>query len=271
MEVARDAMLHVVEPRCRRLANTARVVAVPAAVGEPRNHRGTHQALAVDDVVVAERAHRARHRPADGGDLPPRRWRKQHSSPAAGRNRNEGGDGGVHGNQGREGLLDDPGKPCLRPLPPRLRQRRHMMDHVAKRGTLDEQDVGHFQTPRLCGPYRLVIARQRVHSRLRAAVAGSNAKGHESASSMTVLVTGGAGYIGSPMVYALLDAGERVVVLDNLATGFDWAVAHGATLLVGNAGDQALVAALVAKHQIETIIHFAASVVVPDSVRDPLG
>ena len=88
---------------------------------------------------------------------------------------------------------------------------------------------------------------------------------------MTVLVTGGAGYIGSHMVYALLDAGERVVVLDNLATGFDWAVAHGATLLVGNAGDQALVAALVAKHQIETIIHFAASVVVPDSVRDPLG
>jgi UDP-glucose 4-epimerase len=110
-----------------------------------------------------------------------------------------------------------------------------------------------------------------VHSRLRAAVAGSNAKGHESASSMTVLVTGGAGYIGSHMVYALLDAGERVVVLDNLATGFDWAVAHGAALVVGNAGDQALVAALVAEHQIETIIHFAASVVVPDSVRDPLG
>jgi len=88
---------------------------------------------------------------------------------------------------------------------------------------------------------------------------------------MTVLVTGGAGYIGSHMVYALLDAGERVVVLDNLATGFDWAVAHGAALVVGNAGDQALVAALVAEHQIETIIHFAASVVVPDSVRDPLG
>src|SRR5215470_6279890 len=88
---------------------------------------------------------------------------------------------------------------------------------------------------------------------------------------MTVLVTGGAGYIGSHMVYALLDAGERVVVLDNLATGFDWAVAQGAALVVGNAGDQALVAALVAEHQIEAIIHFAASVVVPDSVRDPLG
>src|SRR6266516_4587648 len=92
--------------------------------------------------------------------------------------------------------------------------------------------------------------------------ASSGAKAHEWASSMTVLVTGGAGYIGSHMVHALLEAGERVVVLDNLATGFDWAVAQGALLTVGDAGDQPLVTGLIAKHRIDSIIHFAASVVV---------
>ena len=61
---------------------------------------------------------------------------------------------------------------------------------------------------------------------------------------MTVLVTGGAGYIGSHMVHALVDAGERVVVLDNLSTGFEWAVARGASLVVGETGDQPLVLVL---------------------------
>ena len=88
---------------------------------------------------------------------------------------------------------------------------------------------------------------------------------------MTVLVTGGAGYIGSHMVYELADAGERVVVLDNLSTGFDWAVAKGVPLIVGETGDQALVARLIHDHGVDAVIHFAASVVVPDSVRDPLG
>ena len=88
---------------------------------------------------------------------------------------------------------------------------------------------------------------------------------------MTILVTGGAGYIGSQMVHALVDAGERVVVLDNLTTGFDWAVAPGVPLVVGDTGDQAQVAALMAEHRVDAVIHFAASIVVPDSVRDPLG
>jgi UDP-glucose 4-epimerase len=88
---------------------------------------------------------------------------------------------------------------------------------------------------------------------------------------MTVLVTGGAGYIGSHMVHALIDAGERVVVLDNLSTGFDWAVANGAWLVVGDTGDQPRVAALIAEHRVDAVIHFAASIVVPDSVRDPLS
>src|ERR1700716_4309072 len=88
---------------------------------------------------------------------------------------------------------------------------------------------------------------------------------------MTVLVTGGAGYIGSHMIHALVDAGERLVVLDNLSTGFDWAVPKGAPLVRGVSGDQALVANRIAKHSVDAIIHFAASVVVPDSVADPLG
>src|SRR3954447_26732385 len=88
---------------------------------------------------------------------------------------------------------------------------------------------------------------------------------------MTVLVTGGAGYIGSHMVHSLVDAGERVVVLDNLATGFDWAVAPDVPVVVGDTGDQTRVAALLAEHEVDAVIHFAASVVVPDSVRDPLG
>jgi UDP-glucose 4-epimerase len=88
---------------------------------------------------------------------------------------------------------------------------------------------------------------------------------------MTVLVTGGAGYIGSHMVHALVDAGERVIVLDNLSTGFDWAIPETAPLMVGETGDQALVARLIAQHDIDAIIHFAASIVVPDSVSDPLG
>jgi UDP-glucose 4-epimerase len=88
---------------------------------------------------------------------------------------------------------------------------------------------------------------------------------------MAILVTGGAGYIGSHMVHALIDAGERVVVLDNLSTGFSWAVANGASLVVAGTGDQAKVAALIAEHGVDAIIHFAASVVVPESVRDPLA
>src|ERR1700681_1953310 len=88
---------------------------------------------------------------------------------------------------------------------------------------------------------------------------------------MTVLVTGGAGYIGSHMVYALRDADERVVVVDNLTTGFPWAVAKDAPLVVAETGDQTKLMAVIAEHGIDTVIHFAASIVVPDSVRDPLA
>jgi UDP-glucose 4-epimerase len=88
---------------------------------------------------------------------------------------------------------------------------------------------------------------------------------------MSVLVTGGAGYIGSHMVHALLDRGEGVVVLDNLSTGLREMVAARAHFVQGNAGDAALVARLLAEHDVDAVIHFAGSVVVPDSVADPLA
>ena len=87
---------------------------------------------------------------------------------------------------------------------------------------------------------------------------------------MTVLVTGGGGYIGSHMVLRLCDAGEPVVVLDNLTTGFDWAIDPRATLVEGNAGDMALVGEIIDRHAINEIVHFAGSIVVPESVVNPL-
>ncbi|WP_173931082.1 UDP-glucose 4-epimerase GalE [Chelativorans sp. Marseille-P2723] len=88
---------------------------------------------------------------------------------------------------------------------------------------------------------------------------------------MTILVTGGAGYIGSHMVWELLDRGEEVVVLDRLSTGFDWAVPEAAKLVVGDIADQTLVEELMESRSVEAVIHFAGSIVVPESVADPLG
>jgi UDP-glucose 4-epimerase len=88
---------------------------------------------------------------------------------------------------------------------------------------------------------------------------------------MTVLVTGGAGFIGSHMVLALTDAGEDVVVLDNLSTGFWWAVAPAAKLIEGDIGDEALLDRVISEYRFDAIIHFAGSIVVPESVADPLN
>jgi UDP-glucose 4-epimerase len=87
---------------------------------------------------------------------------------------------------------------------------------------------------------------------------------------MTILVTGGAGYIGSHMVHELVDAGERVVVLDNLSTGFRFLIPGSVAFVTGSTGDRELVAKTIAQYGVTAIIHFAASIVVPDSVRDPL-
>ncbi len=88
---------------------------------------------------------------------------------------------------------------------------------------------------------------------------------------MTILVTGGAGYIGSHMVHELVDAGERVVVLDNLSTGFRFLIPSAVPFVAGSTGDRALVAKTIQQHGVTAIIHFAASIVVPDSVADPLA
>ncbi len=87
---------------------------------------------------------------------------------------------------------------------------------------------------------------------------------------MTILVTGGAGYIGSHTVWSLIDAGRHVVVLDRLSTGFAWAVAPDATFYKGDIADRALLKQIFTRHSIDTIVHFAGSVVVPESVSDPL-
>lgn len=88
---------------------------------------------------------------------------------------------------------------------------------------------------------------------------------------MAVLVTGGAGYIGSHMVWALLDAGEDVVVLDRLSTGFRWAVAPQARFYLGDVGDHAVLRQVFSENDIDAVLHFAGSVVVPESIADPLS
>ena len=85
----------------------------------------------------------------------------------------------------------------------------------------------------------------------------------------TVLVTGGAGYIGSHVVLQLRARGEKVVVLDNLTTGFRQSVGD-TPLVIGNLADRALVARTIGEYSVGTVMHFAANTVVPESVRDPL-
>ena len=87
---------------------------------------------------------------------------------------------------------------------------------------------------------------------------------------LPVLVTGGAGYIGSHAVLALLDSGWPVVVIDNLSTGFEWAVPEGVPFARGDIADQDLVGRLIADHGIGAIIHFAGSIIVPESIENPL-
>src|SRR5664279_4461071 len=87
---------------------------------------------------------------------------------------------------------------------------------------------------------------------------------------MSVLITGGAGYIGSHMAHQLVAAGEKIVVLDNLSTGVERNLPRNIDFVRGDIADTALVSAILDKHKIDTVIHFAGSVVVPDSVENPL-
>jgi UDP-glucose 4-epimerase len=87
---------------------------------------------------------------------------------------------------------------------------------------------------------------------------------------MAILITGGAGYIGSHMVHELADRGELPIVIDDFSSGFEWAIPSGVSVFVEDIGDQRRVAELIAKYGISEIIHFAGSVVVPESVAEPL-
>lgn len=87
---------------------------------------------------------------------------------------------------------------------------------------------------------------------------------------MTVLVTGGCGYIGSHLVWALTDRGDDVVVLDNLSTGFEWALPAEVPLIRGDIGDAPLLDRIFAEHGVDAIVHFAGSIIVPESVTNPL-
>src|SRR5258706_14106079 len=88
---------------------------------------------------------------------------------------------------------------------------------------------------------------------------------------MTILITGGAGFIGGHTVLALLDRGEIPIVLDDLSTGNREAVPSGVPFFAGDVGDTELVLRLVQKHRIDGILHFAAKIVVPESVADTLN
>jgi UDP-glucose 4-epimerase len=137
------------------------------------------------------------------------------------------------------------------------------MDHIAERGGLDKEDIGHGARGFAVPLYTVLI----MPTNRRRICPASNDEGAR----MTVLVTGGAGYIGSHMVHALVDAGESVVVLDNLSTGFRYLIPASVPFVTGSTGDRELMAQTITTHRISAIVHFAASIVVPDSVRDPLG
>src|SRR6202048_3112608 len=88
---------------------------------------------------------------------------------------------------------------------------------------------------------------------------------------MTVLVTGGAGYIGRPTGQGPAESRESVVVIDNLSTGFSAFLPEGIPLFIGDAADENLVEGVISTHGVDSIIHFAGSIVVADSMRDPLA
>lgn len=101
-------------------------------------------------------------------------------------------------------------------------------------------------------------------------IQGREATMGRAATRRTVLVTGGAGYIGSHAVLALRDAGWRVVVIDDLTTGFRWAVPDDVPLVEGDVGDGPLVTKTISDHDVFAVMHFAGSIIVPESVQNPL-
>jgi UDP-glucose 4-epimerase len=115
------------------------------------------------------------------------------------------------------------------------------------------------------------IGRELLPGRNRPSFEASTMRADQWVPVLTVLVTGGAGYIGGHMVLGLRDAGRDVVVVDDLSTGFAWALPPSVPFYQGDCGDQELVAKIIRHHGIRAVVHFAGSIVVPESVTNPLG
>jgi hypothetical protein len=139
VQIAADAVAHVVKRGGQRLADACAVIAVAASVRHARDDGGAQQALAVDDFVVTVRPDGAQ----AGHDLGECRRRIERPAPAPPRHRHDVGDRRVQSHQRSKGLFHQPDETRLRQRSARLGHRRHMMDHIAKRRCLDEQDVGH--------------------------------------------------------------------------------------------------------------------------------
>src|SRR5262249_44905619 len=225
MEVARYAILNIVEPRRRPLTNAVRVVAVPAAASQPRDERGAHEPLGVDDIVVAARAHGA----PEARNLAHRRRCKRCPPPAARCDRDDLRDGGMNLHERCNRLLHHPAKPRGRPLAPRLRQRWHVMDHVAERGGLDEQDVGHRQKPRRSGAASAGLSADvgtcmHASKRMFSTPEPANARRYQRVPSVTVLLTGGATAGRLPTVPVPCSNGGRLSTTGRPSSATRW---HG--------------------------------------------
>ena len=149
---------------------------------------------------------------------------------------------------------------CHRPTPPPASHLNRLIRNEPQRTSSVVLGLGFDNTPEgsLFRSFKQVEGRFHREFILHKAIA------------MAILITGGAGYIGSHMVYELADRGEQPVVIDDFSSGFEWAIPSGVPVFVEDIGDQRRVAPLIAKYGISEIIHFAASVAVPESVAEPL-
>ncbi len=134
-----DPMMHVIEPGRRALAHALAVIPMPPAARETRDQRRAQQPLRVDHRLMRLFAHGTPER----AELPPCRRRERRRPPAPRGDRDDAVDRAMQPHQRREGFLHHPADARLRPVPARIAHRRHVMDHIAERGGLDEQDIGH--------------------------------------------------------------------------------------------------------------------------------
>ena len=143
MQRAIDMVMNVVEPGRGALAHALSIVTVPASAREPRDQCRAEEPLCIDYGLMRLCSHRARER----ADLTPGRRVERRRAPAPRGDRNDTVDSTMQPDQRRESLFHHPADARLRPMPPRIAHCRHVMDHIAKRGGLDEEDVGHQAGP----------------------------------------------------------------------------------------------------------------------------